>query len=58
MSDEVRGQMSLHPEDYIGRVVIIKGMERLKSGAIRHPQFVAMRLDKNPNQCRWYEGEQ
>jgi ATP-dependent DNA ligase len=58
MSDEVRAQMSLLPNDYIGRVVTIKGMERLKSGAIRHPQFVAMRLDKNPDQCRWYEGEQ
>jgi ATP-dependent DNA ligase len=50
--------MSLVPTDSIGRVVTIKGMERLKSGAIRHPQFLAMRLDKNPNQCRWYEGEQ
>jgi ATP-dependent DNA ligase len=58
MSDEVRAQMSQRPNDHIGRVVTIKGMERLKSGAIRHPQFVAMRVDKNPDQCRWYEGEQ
>jgi hypothetical protein len=33
-------------------------MERLKSGAIRHPQFVEIRSDKNPFQCKWYEGEQ
>jgi ATP-dependent DNA ligase len=58
MSDAERQDMSLHPQKYIGRVVVIKGMERLKSGAIRHPQFVALRSDKNPNQCRWYQGEQ
>ncbi len=58
MNDHVRAQMSQRPNDYIGQVVTIKGMERLKSGAIRHPQFVAMRLDKNPDQCRLYEGEQ
>jgi ATP-dependent DNA ligase len=58
MKDIERQDMSLHPQKYIGRVVVIKGMERLKSGAIRHCQFVALRSDKNPNQCRWYEGEQ
>jgi hypothetical protein len=33
-------------------------MERLKSGAIRHAQYLAMRFDKNPKQCKWYQGEQ
>jgi ATP-dependent DNA ligase len=53
-----RNEFSPHPERYVGKVVIIKGMERLKSGAIRHPVFVAIRSDKNPSQCRYYPGEQ
>jgi ATP-dependent DNA ligase len=32
MTDDVREDMSLHPEKYIGKVVTIKGMERLKVG--------------------------
>jgi hypothetical protein len=58
MSKLIRNRMSERPDDFIGRVVVIKGMERLKSGAIRNPQFCGMRSDKNPDQCRWYEGEQ
>ncbi len=58
MSDAERTEMSTNPKKYIGRVVLIKGMERLKSGAIRHPQFGGIRYDKNPNQCRWYQNEQ
>jgi ATP-dependent DNA ligase len=58
MSDAERTEMSNNPKKYIGRVVVIKGMERLRSGAIRHPQYGGIRYDKNPNQCRWYEGEQ
>jgi len=58
MTDKQRTEFSNSRDSYIGKVVTIKGMERLKSGAIRHPQFVAIRTDKNPNQCRWYEGEQ
>jgi ATP-dependent DNA ligase len=57
-TDMQRNECSSHPERFIGKVVTIKGMERLKSGAVRHPQFVAIRSDKNPKQCRWYEGEQ
>jgi DNA ligase-1 len=58
MTDAQRNNFTLNQSKYIGKVVTIKGMERLRSGAIRHPQFVAIRSDKNPNQCRWYEGEQ
>ena len=58
MTDTIRQDMSLHPQKYLSRVVVIKGMERLKSGAIRHCQFVKIRSDKNRSQCRWYEGEQ
>ncbi len=58
MSDSVRSLMSRYPEQYLGRVVEIKGMERLKSGAIRHPQYVGIRNDKRPSECRWSESEQ
>ncbi len=58
MTDTIRRDMSDNPDRYIGKVVSIKGMERLTSGAIRHPQFVRMRSDKKQRDCIWYEGEQ
>ncbi len=58
MTGTIRKDMSDNPDRYIGKVVSIKGMERLKSGAIRHPQFVGMRSDKKQKDCIWYEGEQ
>ncbi len=58
MTDIIRKDMSDNPDRYIGKVVSIKGMERLKSGAIRHPQFAGMRSDKKQSDCIWYEGEQ
>lgn len=58
MSDEERLLMSRYQDQYIGKVVTIKGMERLKSGAIRHPQFGGLRKDKKPTECIWYQGEQ
>ena len=58
MNDRIRQDMSYNPGKYLGQVVVIKGMERLKSGAIRHPQFVEIRNNKHPLQCIWYGGEQ
>ncbi len=58
MNDEERLLMSRFQDQYIGKVVTIKGMERLKSGAIRHPQFVGLRKDKQPKDCIYYRGEQ
>lgn len=58
MTDEVRQEMSINPKKFLGKVVIIKGMERLKSGAIRHPQFAGMHEEKHPLQCIWYRNEQ
>jgi ATP-dependent DNA ligase len=58
MSDIVRYDMSKHPKVYIGKVVTIKGMERLKSGAIRHPQYLELNPYKQPHGCVWYKGEQ
>lgn len=58
MSDSERKELSRSPDSYIGKVVTIKGMERLKSGAIRHPQFVEIRSDKRAEECILYGGEQ
>lgn len=58
MNDEERLLMSRFQDQYIGKVVTIKGMERLKSGAIRHPQYVGLRKDKQPKDCIYYKGEQ
>ena len=58
MIDAIRADMSANPDSWIGKVITIKGMERLKSGAIRHPQFDKIRFDKNPGDCIWYDSEQ
>jgi hypothetical protein len=58
MSDIERERMSRFPLEYIGHVVVIEGMERLRSGAIRHPRYITMRHDKSPYDCKWYQGEQ
>jgi len=38
--------MYKNPQKYLGRVVTIRGKERFKSGALRHPAFVCFRDDK------------
>lgn len=58
MTDADRALMSKYPERYIGRVIAVKGMERLKSGAIRHPQFGGLRSDKKTTDCIYYRSEQ
>lgn len=58
MSDADRLDMALSPAKYIGKVITIKGQERLASGAIRHPIYVGLHPAKDPKQCIWYEGEQ
>jgi bifunctional non-homologous end joining protein LigD len=58
MSDIIRQDMSASPHSYIGQVVTIKGMERLKSGAIRHPVYLGLRSDKLAKDCKWYTNEQ
>jgi ATP-dependent DNA ligase len=58
MSDTDRIDMAQFPHRYIGKVITIKGQERLKSGAIRHPVFVGLHPGKDPRQCVWYSNEQ
>jgi ATP-dependent DNA ligase len=58
MTDAIRRDMTDNPDKYIGHAVVIKGMERLKSNAIRHPQFDKMHDDKLPEDCIMYDNEQ
>jgi GNAT superfamily N-acetyltransferase len=39
--------MSANPDKYIGRVATVSSMERLPSGALRHPSFDMWHLDKD-----------
>jgi ATP-dependent DNA ligase len=52
MDDDVRQMLSENKEDYLGRVIELKGQEVLKD-AIRHPRFVMFREDKDATECKW-----
>jgi ATP-dependent DNA ligase len=58
MTDQIRKDMTEYPKSFIGKVITIRGLERLKSGAIRHPQYAGISLEKKAADCVWYEGEQ
>ncbi len=51
MSANVRKELSINGDKYIGAVIEIKGQERTKSGAFRHARFVKFRQDKAAEQC-------
>ena len=51
INDMWREKFSTNPEDYIGRVVQIKMMEKTNDGNYRHPSFVAIHPDKNAKEC-------
>jgi len=57
MDDKTRKDMSDHPDAWKGQAIEIEGMERLKSGAIRHPRYKGV-TNKSPKDCIFYEGEQ
>ena len=46
MPHQLKIAMFQNPKSYIGRVVTVRGKERFKSGALRHPAFVCLREDK------------
>jgi bifunctional non-homologous end joining protein LigD len=58
MSDLIRFDMAANPNNYVGRVVTIRAMERLRSGSLRHPIFGGLRHDKKPTECIYYSSEQ
>ena len=57
LTDSERSVFSKIPTAFIGKVMTIKAQERTESGAFRHPVFVRMRSDKNPEECIYYPNE-
>lgn len=51
IEDASRQQFSNNPDAYIGKVIKIKYMEKTRDGAYRHPNFVSLHSDKNPQDC-------
>lgn len=52
MNDELRKDVSIHPEKYIGQVIKCNYME-LTDDAIREPRFIEFRYDKQPQECTY-----
>lgn len=57
ISDKMRTEFSNNSDEFLGQVMTIKAQERTESGAFRHPVFVRMRSDKNPEDCIYYPNE-
>jgi ATP-dependent DNA ligase len=53
MTDTMRLHMTQQPNEYLGKVMEIKFLERTDDGHFRHPNFIRMRPDKNPQDCIW-----
>ena len=53
LSADMREAFTKYPERYIGQVFTAKGNNWYPSGAIRHPQFVMWRTDKEVDECRY-----
>lgn len=51
MTDKQRKMFSEHPDKFIGRVAKIKAMELTRDNAYRHPSFIMLHSDKNPEEC-------
>ena len=48
---EIRREMFLDPEAFIGRVMKVRGHGVFKSGAMRHPVFNGWHADKAAEDC-------
>jgi ATP-dependent DNA ligase len=54
MTEEIRADISNNKNYYLGKVIEIDGMERIKkTKAIRQPVFKRFRDDKEPNDCQY-----
>lgn len=51
MEESERARFSASPQEFIGRVIKIRAMERTRDGAYRHPQYICLHPDKNPQEC-------
>lgn len=52
--DDARQHMWDHPDQYIGRVMEVKAMERTAKGKFRHARMIQWREDKAAEQCIYY----
>lgn len=57
LTEDLRRDMSLHPDKYIGTVMQIKAMEISEHGVYRHANFYAWHPDKNAHECRLQEND-
>ena len=57
ITDSLREEMTLHPEEYIGTVIKIKAMEKTEDGKYRHANFKGFHEDKNPWECKLEEND-
>lgn len=51
MDDATRKELSINKDKYLGTCIEISAMERTKDMMFRHPQFLRLRPDKNPEEC-------
>ena len=52
LTDEIREDMAIHPENYLNKVIQISCMSlNKKDHTVRHPVFECMRPDKDTNDC-------
>lgn len=52
LTESLRKEISENRDNYLGRVIKIKAMEKTEKGAYRHPKFIMFHPDKNPQECR------
>jgi len=53
MDDEVRLDITEHPENYLGKVIEVHAMERTAKRRLRHVAWRRIRDDKPPEDCIW-----
>lgn len=52
LTDELRQDFSVNPDNYLGKTVMVQCMEKDKTAhTMRHPIFKGFRIDKNPTEC-------
>lgn len=51
ITEVIRERMTRVPEEFIGKVMVIKAMEVTENGAYRHANYLRMHADKRPEEC-------